>query len=68
MLGGLAGRLRIDGRYIQYPAYQKPGHRSIATLYNTLAQAVGIPQDSFGQLDNNLDKDSQSGPLKELSV
>lgn len=68
LLGGLAGRLRIDGRYIQYPAYQKPGHRSIATLYNTLGYAVGIPQDSFGQLDNNLDTDSQSGPLKELSV
>ena len=66
MVGNLAGKLRTTGRYIQYPGYQKPGHHTIANLYNTLAHAVGLKQDTFGQLDMKLSKESQSGPLKEL--
>ena len=65
LVGNLGGRLRT-GRYLQFPGYQKPGHHTIANLYNTLAHAVGLEQDAFGQLDMNLDEDLQHGPLAEL--
>lgn len=66
LVGGLGDRMRINGRYLQYPEYQKPGHHTIANFYNTLAAAVGFDQETFGQLDNNLDEDLQRGPLNEL--
>lgn len=65
MVGGVGDRLQL-GRYLQYPAYQQPGNRTIATLYNTLAHAVGIQQDRLGQLDMNLEEAAQTGPLREL--
>ena len=66
LVGGLNGRLKTTGRYLQFPGYQKSGHHTIAQLYNTLAHAVGLQQDTFGQLDSNLDEASQQGPLSEL--
>ena len=66
LVGGLGRKLKHAGRYIQYPAYGKPGHHTIANFYNTLAHAAGIDQDTFGQLDMNLDTASQTGPLPEL--
>lgn len=66
LVGGLGSRYKKAGRYIQYPGYQKPGHHTIANLYNTLAHAAGIDQDTFGQLDLNLEEASQTGPLSEL--
>jgi hypothetical protein len=68
LVGGLNGRLKTTGRYLQFPGYQKPGHHTIANLYNTLAHAVGLQQNRFGQLDSNLDEASQTGPLSELLV
>jgi hypothetical protein len=66
LLGGLNGKIKTTGRYLQFPAYQKPGHHTIANLYNTFAHATGLKQDSFGQIDLNLSKESQQGPLSEL--
>lgn len=66
LVGGLGGRLRITGRYLQYPGYQKPGHHTIANLYLTFAQAAGLKLESFGQFDMNLDEDLQHGPLDAL--
>ncbi len=66
LLGGLGGRLKTAGRYLQYPSYQKEGHRTIANLHMTLAHAAGIRLDTFGQLDLNLDQQLQRGPLPEL--
>jgi hypothetical protein len=66
LVGNLNGRLKTTGRYVQFPGYQQPGHHTIANLYNTLAHAVGIQQDTFGQLDMNLDRETQHGPLGEL--
>jgi hypothetical protein len=66
LVGGLNGRIKTTGRYLQFPTYQKPGHHTIANLYNTFAHAAGIEQNTFGQLDLNLDKQLQQGPLKEL--
>ena len=66
LVGGLGGRLATTGRYLQYPEYQKAGHRTIANLYMTLAEAAGLPLETYGQLDTQLDAKSQQGPLTEL--
>lgn len=66
LVGGLAGRLKTTGRYVQYPAYQQPGHHTIANLYMTLAHAAGLELETYGQFDMNLPEDAQRGPLKEL--
>lgn len=66
LVGGLGDRLQANGRYLQYPGYQQPGHHTIANLYMTCAQAAGMKLDTFGQLDMNLDEDSQHGPLTAL--
>lgn len=66
LVGNLGGRLKTTGRYLQYPVYQKSGHHTIANLYNTLAHAAGLEQDTFGQLDQNLEPASQRGPLSAL--
>ena len=70
LLGGIGDKLRNNtgGRYLQYPAYGKPGHRTIGNLYNTLMHAAGKPQDEFGRLDVNIDASLQRGPLPELMV
>lgn len=70
LVGGISGKLkRTDGgRYLQYPGYGKPGHQTIACLYNSLLEAAGKPRDVFGRFDLNLDQDQQKGPLSELLV
>lgn len=66
LIGGLGDRLKPGGRYLQYPGYQASEHRTIANLHMTLAHVAGIPMDTFGQLDLNLDEAQQRGPLPEL--
>ncbi len=66
LVGGMGGRLKTAGRYLQYPDYQQPGHHTIANLYITLAAAAGLSMETFGQLDMNLDQQAQHGPLAEL--
>ena len=70
LLGGLADKLQQTqgGRYLQYPAYGKSGHRTIACLYNTLLHTAGQPRDVFGRFDLNLDENHQRGHLAELLV
>ena len=70
LLGGIAGKLKrtAGGRYLQYPGYGKPGHRTIACLYNSLLETAGRPRDVFGRFDLSLDEDQQRGPLSELLV
>ncbi|MFT5468574.1 MAG: hypothetical protein ACI8UO_003684 [Verrucomicrobiales bacterium] len=67
LVGGLGDKIQT-GRYIQYPSYQKQGHRTIANLYMSLMQAVGIETDDhFGQLDAQLKDFDLAGPLAELT-
>ncbi|MFT5527334.1 MAG: hypothetical protein ACI9HK_005316 [Pirellulaceae bacterium] len=68
LLGGLGGRLKQSkgGRYLQYPGYGKPGHHTIANLYNTLMFTASRPHEKFGRFDLNLDEAKQRGPLSEL--
>lgn len=66
LVGGMNNRLK-SGRYIQYPSYQNNGHRTIANLYMTLMQSVGLQtEDHFGQLDSQLKDIDVAGPLSEL--
>jgi hypothetical protein len=68
LVGGINRKLKT-GRYIQYPSYQNPGHRTIGNLYMNLMQAAGLPtEDHFGQLDAQLKDLDLKGPLSELIV
>jgi hypothetical protein len=64
LLGGLAPG--GGNRYLQYPAYQQPGHHTIANLYTTFMHLAGQPTDHFGRLDNQLPPSLQKGPLPQL--
>ncbi len=68
LLGNLGGKLKTNGRYVDYPAYGKPGHRTLANLYLSLLHAVGKPRDKFGIPDIGLKDFDQTGPLSELLV
>lgn len=65
MLGNAGGKLRA-GRYVDYPGYGMPGHRTTANLYTTLLNLAGSPAESFGMADPNLRDLDQTGPLVEL--
>jgi hypothetical protein len=66
LLGNLGGRLKTDGRLLEYPGYGKQGHRTIANLYLALLHAVGDRRASFGLPDLKLRDLDQSGPLAEV--
>ncbi len=66
MLGGLAGRLKPSGRYLQMPSYCAPKHRTMSNLYLTLLEAAGKPRDKFGAVDHGLRDIDQSGLVPDL--
>lgn len=68
LLGGMGNKLET-GRYLEYPKYGDPGHRTVSSLYISLMHAAGmqIPQ-TFGQPDSNLKHLDLTGPLEELMV
>ena len=66
LLGGLGGKLR-SGRYLEFPKYGDPGHRTTGNLYLALMHAAGMPiPETFGQPDSNLQHLDLKGPLAEL--
>jgi hypothetical protein len=67
MIGDMGGKLK-SGRYIDYPGYGQPKHRTIANLYMTLLNLVGVSLDTFGTKDPTLQDIDQHGPLEELLV
>jgi hypothetical protein len=68
LIGDLGGRLKLGNRFLRYPWYGKPGHRTIASLYTSLLHAVGDRRESFGIEDSALSDLDQTGPLTELIV
>lgn len=69
LLGNLGGRLKTAGRFLQFPTYQKAGHRTIANFYLALLHAVGDRRKSFGEIDpalQGLRDVNQAGPLEEI--
>ena len=69
LVGDLGGKLKLGGKYINYPGYGKPGHRTVGSFYTTLLNTVNVKQDSFGRIDPDLDEVAmQTGPYPELIV
>jgi hypothetical protein len=68
LIGDLGGRLKLGNRYLRYPWYGKPGHRTMASLYTSLLNAVGDPCESFGIPDSKIRDLDQTGPLAEIMV
>ena len=69
LVGNLGGRLKTAGRFLQFPTYQNPGHRTIANFYLALLHAIGDRRGKFGDIDPALEglRDvNQSGPLAEI--
>ena len=62
----LSGKLQAGGRYLQFPRYNAPQHKTMANLYCTLLHAAGAPRDKFGVPDPGLKGCDQTGPLPEL--
>ena len=65
LLGNVGGKLKT-GRYVDYPGYGRPAHRTTANLYVTLLQLAGSKRESFGVADPGLKDLDQHGPLAEL--
>jgi hypothetical protein len=66
LIGNLGGKLKSDGRYLQFPNYGTKNHRTMANLYCTLLHAVGKPRDKFGVPDPGLRDIDQTGVVSEL--
>ena len=66
LLGGLAGKLKPGGCYLQKPPYQAGEHRTLSNLWLTLLQAARKPRDKFGLPDPGLRDINQSGLIEEL--
>ena len=56
----------LAGRYVDYPGYAQPGHRTTANLYTTFLNLAGSSAERFGVADPNLKDLDQTGPLEEL--
>ena len=65
MIGNLDHKLKT-GRYLDYPGYAQPGHRTMSNLFVTLLQLAGSTKTHFGQPDPALKDFDQHGPLSEL--
>jgi len=68
LIGNLGGRLKLGNRFLRYPWYGKPGHRTIANLYLSLLHAVGERRANFGVKDSAILDLNQDGPLAEIMV
>lgn len=68
LIGDMGGRLKLGNRYLRYPWYGKPGHRTIANLYVSLLNAVGNRTDRFGIPDVSLADLDQTGPLEQIAI
>jgi Protein of unknown function (DUF1552) len=66
LLGGVGGRMKPGGRYLQLPHYGAQKHRTMSNLYLSLLEAAGKPRDQFGIPDAGLRDIDQSGLIAEL--
>lgn len=66
LVGNLGGRLKTAGRFLQFPGYNKAGHRTMANFFLSLLQAVGDKREKFGEPDRELADINTAGPLTEI--
>ena len=65
ILSGKNVNLDIAGRFIQLPAYNEKGHKTIGNLYTTILNAHGNNIEHYGDLDVGL-KIDQKGPIQQF--
>ena len=70
LVGGLGGKLKTAGRFLQFPRYQEgakeTANRTIRNFYLALLHAVGDRRANFGELDTQMPAAAQNGPLAEI--
>ena len=66
LVGNLGGRLKTAGRFLQFPVYNKAGHRTMSNFFLSLLHAVGDKREKFGEPDRELKDIDTAGPLAEI--
>lgn len=68
ILGGCGGRLKLPGRYLQFPGYGQTGHKTIGNWWTSVLNAFGNPIEHYGDFDPGLMKGGfdQDGPIPEI--
>ncbi len=70
LVGGLGGRLKTAGRFLQVPTYKEEAketaNRTVRNFYLALLHAVGDRRENFGELDSKMPASAQAGPLTEI--
>lgn len=66
LVGSLGGKLKTAGRYLQFPKFNTPGHRTLGNFYLSLLHAVGDKREKFGEPDRELVEIDTTGPLAEI--
>ena len=68
ILGGCGGRLKLPGRYLQFPGYGRSGHKTIGNWWTSVLNAFGNPIEHYGDFDPALMKGGfdQEGPIPEI--
>ena len=66
LVGNLGGRLKTAGRFLQFPGYNKPGHRTMSNFFLSLLHAIGDKREKFGESDRELADIDTAGPLTEI--
>jgi hypothetical protein len=66
LVGNLGGRLKTAGRFLQFPGYNKAGHRTMSNFFLALLHAVGDKREKFGEPDRELQDIDTAGPLAEI--
>lgn len=71
VIGGCGGRLKLPGRYLQFPTnYGGQGHKTIGNWWTSVLNAFGNPIKHFGDLDAKLMGGGfdQTGPIPEIMI
>lgn len=68
VLGGGGKKMKLAGRYIQFPGYGQRDHKTIGNWWTSVLNAYGNPVKHYGDLDPGLLKGGfdQEGPIPEI--
>ena len=68
VLGGCGNKLKLPGRYVQFPGYGQKGHQTIGNWWTSVLNAFGNPIEHYGDFDPGLMKGGfdQKGPIPEI--
>jgi hypothetical protein len=70
VLGGGGKKMKLAGRYIQFPGYGQKNHKTIGNWWTSVLNAYGNPVKHYGDFDPGLMKGGfdQEGPIPEIIV